>query len=170
MHALSDKQIRKSFVNASVRERNSLTLPPSFADTDWERLDFIGWRDPKLPMVGYVVVPVDDRDVGIMLRLGGRQPRTRPQCSFCEDVQLPNEVAFYSAKFAGAAGRKGDTVGTLVCSSFECNANVRVKPSKIFAGEDPDVVRETRISALRTHVQGFARRVLGESSSTETPT
>lgn len=161
MHSLSDKQIRKSFVNTTVRERNALTLPTDFVDLHWDRLDFLGWRDPKLPMVGYAVVPVDDRDVGIMLRLGGRQPRTRPQCAFCEDVQLPNEVAFYSAKLAGAAGRKGDTVGTLICSGFQCSANVRVKPSKIFAGENPDAVREARIAALRKHVDGFARRVLG---------
>ncbi|MFW0786873.1 FBP domain-containing protein [Gordonia sp. CPCC 206044] len=164
MHALSEQQIRSSLVNATVRERKSLTLPPDFGDLDWDRLDFLGWRDPKLALVGYMVVPVDDDLVGITMRLGGRQPRTRPQCSFCADVQLPNEVAFYSAKLAGPAGRKGDTVGTLVCSAFECNANVRVRPSKIFSGGDPEFVRQQRIEALRTHLDGFARRVLAGQS------
>ncbi|NDZ97153.1 FBP domain-containing protein [Streptomyces sp. SID6673] len=160
MHALTESQIRKSFVNASLRERNALTLPLDFADIDWENTDYLGWRDPKLPLVGYMIVPVDDRPVGIMLRLGGRQPRTRPQCSLCEDVQLPNEVAFYSAKLAGPAGRKGNTVGTLVCSNFECCANVRVRPSKIYAGDDPEAVRSQRIESLRTRADGFARRIL----------
>ncbi|GAA3724759.1 FBP domain-containing protein [Gordonia hankookensis] len=160
MHALTESQIRKSFVNASLRERNALTLPLDFADIDWENTDYVGWRDPKLPLVGYMIVPVDDRPVGIMLRLGGRQPRTRPQCSLCEDVQLPNEVAFYSAKLAGPAGRKGNTVGTLVCSNFECCANVRVRPSKIYAGDDPEAVRSQRIESLRTRADGFARRIL----------
>ncbi|WAC54490.1 FBP domain-containing protein [Gordonia sp. SL306] len=160
MHALTESQIRKSFVNASLRERNALTLPPDFADIDWENTDYLGWRDPKLPLIGYMIVPVDDRPVGIMLRLGGRQPRTRPQCSLCEDVQLPNEVAFYSAKLAGPAGRKGNTVGTLVCSNFECCANVRVRPSKIYAGDDPEAVRSQRIESLRTRADGFARRIL----------
>lgn len=160
MHALTEPQIRKSFVNTTVRERNSITLPTTFADLAWDRLDYLGWRDPKLPLVGYLVVPVEERLVGIALRLGQRQPRTRPQCSFCEDVQLPNEVAFYSAKLAGAAGRKGDTVGTLVCAGFECSHNVRVKPSQIFAGDDPEAIRQQRIDALRTHATGFARRIL----------
>ncbi|MFW0795636.1 FBP domain-containing protein [Gordonia sp. CPCC 205515] len=160
MHALTESQIRKSFVNTTLRERNSITLSTHFADTDWDRVDFLGWRDPKLPLVGYLVVPVDDKLVGVMLRRGERQPRTRPQCSFCEDVQLPNEVAFYSAKLGGAAGRKGDTVGTLVCAEFECSHNVRVKPSAIFAGDDPEAIRQQRIDALRLHAQGFARRIL----------
>ncbi len=102
MHALTESEIRGSFVNASVRERKSLVLPPGFKELNWERMDFVGWRDPKQPMVGYVVIPTDDDPVGIMLRLGGRQPRKRPLCSFCEDVLLPNDVAFFSAKLAGA--------------------------------------------------------------------
>ncbi|MCH5645579.1 FBP domain-containing protein [Gordonia sp. ABSL49_1] len=161
MHALTESQIRKSFVNTTLRERNSLTLPPSFAELDWDQLDFLAWRDPKLPLIGYLVVPIDDTLVGILLRQGQRQPRTRPQCSFCEDVQLPNEVAFFSAKRAGAAGRKGDTVGTLLCSGFECNANVRVRASAIFAGDDPEAVRQQRIERLRAHARGFAGRILG---------
>ncbi|QHD84028.1 FBP domain-containing protein [Gordonia sp. JH63] len=174
MHSLSDSQIRSSFVNASLRERKSVTLPPDFDELDWERLDFVGWRDPKLPMVGYLVIPTDDGVVGIMLRLGGRQPRNRPLCSFCEDVQLPNEVAFFSAKFAGAAGRKGNTVGTLICSNFECSTNVRAKPSAIFASDDVETVRQQRIQALRTHLAGFAQRVASGDSpldpSSEEPT
>ncbi|KSU56581.1 MULTISPECIES: FBP domain-containing protein [unclassified Gordonia (in: high G+C Gram-positive bacteria)] len=174
MHSLSDSQIRSSFVNASLRERKSVTLPPDFDELDWERLDFVGWRDPKLPMVGYLVIPADDGVVGIMLRLGGRQPRNRPLCSFCEDVQLPNEVAFFSAKFAGAAGRKGNTVGTLICSNFECSTNVRAKPSAIFASDDVETVRQQRIQALRTHLAGFAQRVASGDSpldpSSEEPT
>ncbi len=166
MHSLTETRIRSSFVNASLRERKSVTLPPDFDDFDWERLDFVGWRDPKLPMVAYVVIPTDDDVVGILLRLGGRQPRSRPLCSFCEDVHLPNEVAFFSAKLAGAAGRKGNTVGTLICSNFECSANVRAKPSAIFSTDDPETVRQQRIQALQSHLAGFAKRVAsGDSPS-----
>ncbi len=95
MHALTESEIRSSLVNATVRERKSLILPPDFEETNWERTDFVGWRDPKQPVVGYVVIPTDVEPVGIMLRLGGRQPRKRPLCSFCEDVLLPNDVAFF---------------------------------------------------------------------------
>ncbi|MAU82051.1 MAG: translation elongation factor [Gordonia sp.] len=160
MYALTESAIRSSLVNASVRERKALSLPLGYTELRWEEMDFLGWRDPKLPQVGYLVIPHDDTDVGIMLRLGGRQPRTRPQCSFCQDVHLPNEVSFYSAKLAGAAGRKGDTVGILMCSRFECSANVRTRPSAIFASDDPEAVRQQRIATLRRHLNGFARRIL----------
>lgn len=158
MHALTDSEIRSSFVNASVRERKALTLPTNFDDLDWDRLDFLGWRDPKLPQVAYIVIPVDDRNVGIMLRLGGRKPRNRQLCSFCEDVQLPHEVVFYSARRAGSAGRNGNTVGTLLCGEFQCNANVRAMPSKIMAGGHPEEVRAQRMENLRARVTAFARR------------
>ncbi|MEE3848981.1 FBP domain-containing protein [Gordonia sp. LSe1-13] len=163
MHALTEAQIRACFVNSTRRERNSLTFPIGFDAIDWEKLLFLGWRDPKLPLVGYLVTPVDDEPVGVILRLGSSQPRTRPQCSLCEDVQLPNEVAFYSAKRGGAAGRKGDTLGALICSEFQCNANVRAKPSKIFAGADPEAVRQLRIEGLGRRVERFARRVAGSA-------
>ncbi|TYQ09926.1 UNVERIFIED_ORG: treble-clef zinc-finger protein [Gordonia westfalica J30] len=162
MHALTESEIRRSFVNATVRERKSLVLPPDFKELNWERMDFVGWRDPKQPMVGYVVIPTDDEPVGIMLRLGGRQPRKRPLCSFCEDVLLPNDVAFFSAKLAGAAGRKGDTVGTLICSNFECSKNVRMKPPPVFGGHDPEALRQQRIESLQLRLNGFATRVVGQ--------
>ncbi|MDY6810376.1 MAG: FBP domain-containing protein [Actinomycetota bacterium] len=160
MHALTESAIRSSLVNASVRERKALGLPQGFPGLPWEEMDFLGWRDPRSPQTGYLVIPLDDMFVGIILRLGGRQARTRPQCSFCRDVHLPNEVSFFSAKLSGAAGRKGDTVGILMCSRFECSANVRVLPSAMFAGDDPEVVRQQRIAALRKHLGGFARRIL----------
>ncbi|MBD0862892.1 FBP domain-containing protein [Gordonia sp. zg691] len=159
MYSLTESQIRSSFVNATLRERKALTLPSDFAEFNWDKLDFAGWRDPGLPMVGYLIIPADDDIVGIMLRLGGRQPRNRPLCSFCADLQLPNDVAFFSAKLAGPAGRKGDTVRTLICSNFECSANVRAKPSAIYSTDDPETVRQIRISTLRTHLTGFAQRV-----------
>lgn len=160
MHALSESAIRGSFVNATLRERKALTLPSDFDELDWGRLDFLGWRDPRQPQIGYLVIPVDDEAVGVMLRLGGRQPRNRQLCSFCEDVFLPSDVAFFSAKLAGPAGRKGDTIGTLVCSDFACSKNVRMKPPADMAGSDPEALRQERILTLQLHLEGFARRVL----------
>ncbi|MFW8746237.1 FBP domain-containing protein, partial [Mesorhizobium japonicum] len=80
-------------------------------------------RDPKLPQLGYVVAEVDGRPVGMLLRQAERGPRARAQCSWCEDVQLPNEVVFFAARRAGEAGRRGDTLGSLVCAHFECSVN-----------------------------------------------
>jgi hypothetical protein len=157
MHALTEKGLRASFVNASLRERNAIPLPADLDAIEWEALDFLGWRDPKLAHVGYVVIPVDGEPVGILLRESERKARTRPQCAWCADVTLPNDVVFFSAKRSGAAGRNGNTVGTLVCSAFECSANVRRLPPPAYLGFDVEAARQRRIEALRTNVESFAR-------------
>lgn len=162
MHAFDESAIRGSFINASLRERQSLQLPTPVDEIGWERIDYLGWRDKKSPAVGYVVAELDGEPVGLLLRQAEARPRTRAQCSWCEDVQLPNEVVLFSTKRAGAAGRKGDTVGTLVCANFECSANVRRRPALAYVGFDLEAERERRIAALREHVANFARNVRGE--------
>nr|WP_274638258.1 FBP domain-containing protein [Microbacterium bovistercoris] len=159
MHALTAADIRGSFVNASVRERNGVALPADLDDLDWERLDFLGWRDPKIAPLGCVVVPVDGDLVGIMLREATQRARTRPQCSWCEDVTLPNDVVFFAAKRAGRAGRNGDTVGTLACARFECSQNVRKLPPLAYPGFDREAARQRRVAALQANVAGFARDI-----------
>lgn len=159
MLPLTDAQIRASFVNASVRERSSLVLPTGFAGFDWDRLDFLGWRDPKQPLVAYAVAPTTAGPVGVMLKRAEGRLRSRPQCAWCEDVHLPNDVLFYVAKRAGQAGRRGDTVGTLVCADFQCSRNVRKLPPMAYVGFDVEAARERRIAALRENVAGFLRAV-----------
>ncbi len=159
MRVIDAARIRASFINVSVRERKSLVLPDLSA-VAWDRIDYLGWRDPKLPRVGYVVVIVDDEPVGIMLTQTEASPRSRTQCVWCADVQLPNDVVLFSAKRAGAAGRRGDTVGTYACAAFECNANVRRKPRTAYIGFDVEAARQARIAALGANVERFARDVV----------
>ncbi|WP_295119721.1 FBP domain-containing protein [uncultured Leifsonia sp.] len=159
MLPLTDARIRASFVNASQRERKELTLPDLDAQR-WDDLDFLGWRDRKNPNLGYVVAEVDGEPVGVLLRKAEGGVRSRPQCSWCEDVHLPNEVVFFIAKRAGAAGRKGDTLGTLVCAEFQCSANVRKRAPLAYVGFDVEAARQHRIDALREHVDTFVRRVI----------
>ena len=158
MHAFTEKDIRASFVNASLRERNALVVP-DLRRVEWDALDYLGWRDPKQPLGGFIVVPVDDAPVGILLRQTEQRTRARAQCSWCEDVTLPNEVVFFSARRAGKAGRNGDTVGTLLCENFECSANVRRPMPPAYLGFDVKAARLRRIEALRANVDRFARDI-----------
>lgn len=162
MRPLTDAQIRASFVNASRSERKNLTLPAEFDGLAWDRLDFLGWRDPKLPQVGYVILDLDGEPTGLLLRQAEARARTRPQCSWCSDIHLPNEVVLYTAKRIGEAGRRGDTVGTLVCEDFECSKNVRKLPPSAYLGFDREAARDRRIDMLRANVGGFVREVLGQ--------
>jgi len=162
MHAFSESAIRDSFINASLRERQALQLPAPVDQIEWDRIDYLGWRDKKSPNLGYVVVELGGEPVGLLLRQAEARPRARAQCSWCEDVQLPNDVVLFSTKRAGAAGRKGDTVGTLVCTNFECSVNVRRRPTLAYVGFDIEAERQRRIAALREHVANFARNVMSE--------
>ncbi|WP_108251857.1 FBP domain-containing protein [Planctomonas deserti] len=159
MNLFSEDRIRASFVNASLRERKALVLPANLDAVPWQDLDYLGWRDPKLPLLGYVLAEIDGEPVGVLLRQAQQAPRGRAQCSWCEDVQLPSPVTFFGAKRAGEAGRSGNTVGTLVCANFECSVNVRRRPTLAYVGFDLEAERLRRIEALRTNVTNFVRNV-----------
>lgn len=163
MLPLLEKSIRDSFVNASRKEISDLTLPAGFAELDWDRLDYLGWRDPKRPRRAYAVVPVDDVPVGILLNQAEAKPTARTQCSWCQDVQLPNEVVFFSARRAGAAGRNGNTVGTLVCSEFECSRNVRKRPAMAYIGYDVEAARLDRIASLQVRAAAFVSDIRADA-------
>ena len=158
MIPLTEAGIRASFVNASLRERKAVTIP-DLAEVPWDDLDYLGWRDPKFPQLGYAVTDLDGVPVGVLLRQSDGRTRSRPQCSWCEDVLLPNDVVFFVAKRSGDAGRKGDTVGTLVCSQFECSANVRKRPPVAYIGFDVEAARLRRIETLNIRVRGFLANI-----------
>ena len=165
MNPLTDKQLRAAFVNASRREAANATLPDLSA-VDWDRLDYLGWRDAKAPLSAYVVLEVDGAPVGLLLRAGtpGARGRRASLCAWCEDVTSPDDVMLYVTRRAGAAGRQGNTIGTLICADFTCSANVRRRPTLAEAGSDDDAARaavvERRVAGLRARSARFAAEVL----------
>ncbi|MBN9605801.1 MAG: FBP domain-containing protein [Actinomycetales bacterium] len=161
MLPLDEGAIRASFCNASRRESAGASLP-DLASFPWSERDHLAWRDAKQPLLGYVVTELDGAPVGVLLRQAERTPRARAQCSWCEDVQLPNDVVFFSARRAGAAGRRGDTLGTLVCAHFECAVNVRRRPPLAYPGFDRDAEVARRIESLAQRVSDFVRRVAAD--------
>jgi hypothetical protein len=159
MLAVTEKAIRASFINASKKEVSDLTLPEGFDALDFEKLDYLGWRDRKIARRAYIVIATDAGPVGIMLKQAEASPRSRAQCSWCSDVTLPNEVVLYTARRSGAEGRKGDVIGTLICSNFECSVNVRRLPPVAYLGFDVEAARDERIATLQQRVSDFAARV-----------
>jgi hypothetical protein len=159
MLVLDDTTIRSCFVNATRRELADLVMP-NLRGIDWDRLDYLGWRDPRLAKRAYIVVPLADGPVGIVLKQAEAAPRSRAQCSWCQDITLPNDVVLYGARRSGAAGRNGDTVGTLICSDFECSANVRKLPPSAYLGYDVEAARGARIDTLRTRSGDFATGIV----------
>jgi hypothetical protein len=156
---LTEREIRESFVNASRKEVSDLMLPPTFDETAWAELDYLGWRDPKMARRSYIVVIVDGLPVGVVLRQAEASPRRRAQCTWCQDVKLPNDVVLYTAKRAGASGRNGNTVGTLICDEFQCSKNVRRTLPPAYLGFDVDAARDERIATLRVRSERFVVEV-----------
>ncbi len=159
MLTLTEHQIRSSFVNASRKEVSDVSFPSDFAETRFEALDYLGWHDRKLARRSYIVAEVDGEPVGVVLRQADAKPLTRPQCSWCSDVNLTNDVVFYSAKRAGAAGRGGDTIGTLICADFGCSTTVRKLPPMAYIGFDAEAARVDRILELQLRAEAFVREV-----------
>ncbi|MFD5226388.1 FBP domain-containing protein [Microbacterium sp. NPDC058342] len=155
MRPIDERAIRASFRNASRKEASSLTLPPDFSELDFEQLDYLGWTDPKLPRRSYVVAEVGDETVGVLLQRAEQRTARRAQCSWCDDVTLRNDVQFFSARKAGAAGRNGNTIGTLICANFGCSASVRKLPPLAYEGYDRELARDLRMLRLREHVASF---------------
>ncbi|MDP9885287.1 hypothetical protein J2W21_002809 [Sinomonas atrocyanea] len=157
-------QIRSSFINASRSEAARLSPPKDFDDLDWDALDVLGWRDPKMPLRGYLVVPqADGRIVSALLRApeGGARKNRAVLCELCRSVDATNDVLLWVARRAGASGRNGNTVGTLICADFECSANVRVEPPADPINPDPSLVVAKRIEGLGARAGLFVEKVRG---------
>lgn len=159
MLSLTERDIRASFINASRKEVSVLSLPQAFSEIDFSTRDFLGWTDAKFVRRAYVVTEVDGAITGVLLHRAEQRVLARAQCSWCEDVTLRNDVQFYAARKAGAPGRNGDTVGTLVCTEFGCSQNARRLPPLAYEGFDREAARESRIERLGNNVRAFLRTI-----------
>src|SRR3954452_10695026 len=161
VRALTEQQLRRSFVNCSRGEASSLTLPVGFDALDWSDLDMLGWRNPKAPLRGYLVLEVDEAPLGIALRAADTRmsSRTAAMCLLCQTTRSGDGVSLFTAKRVGEAGRNGNTVGTYICADLACAHRVRTEIPPWLLERDPaEVVAERRLE-LRERVLGFVESV-----------
>jgi hypothetical protein len=163
MQQVTAQQIRSSFINASRSEAAKLNLPRDFDELNWDRMDFLGWRDEKMPLRGYLVMPRADGLTGVMLRApeGGAKKNRSVLCELCRDVFSKEDVLLWVARRAGQSGRDGNTVGTLICADFLCCSNVRVEPPANEINPDPAAVVLRQIDSLMARTEQFLDRVQG---------
>lgn len=163
MNALTEKQIRTSFLNASRREATQAVLP-DLADLPWDRLDYLGWRDRKAPMSAYVVLELGGAPAGVLLRASAAPAsgvRRKALCAWCRDLASVR-ATLYVARRAGASGRAGNTLGTLICEDFTCSQNVRRPPTSSEAGSGVDAIRDRLIAERITGLQERSLRFVHE--------
>ncbi|CAM3949211.1 FBP domain-containing protein [Tsukamurella ocularis] len=160
MDPVSQQQIIDAFRGATKSEVKRVTFPADFGDTDFDRLEFLGWRDRKIPRRAYVSVPTADGLVTILLTQAEAKPKAKAMCTWCRDVNISSQAVLYTVRRGGSAGRKGDTIGVLVCEDFSCAANARKLPPAFHKGTDTEQIREQNLADLRRRVNGFVAEVL----------
>ncbi|MCY9786112.1 FBP domain-containing protein [Nocardiopsis sp. EMB25] len=126
MKALTERDIRGSFINCSKGEAQRLSPPRDLAERPWEHLDFLGWRDHTAHERAYLVVEGEEGPVGVALRIVPARDGFRPTlCSLCLTTHRGGGVTLMSAPKAGKAGREGNTVGLRMCADFACSLYIR---------------------------------------------
>ena len=160
---MTEREVRRSFVNCSRGESQGMHLPAGFARLDWDGLAVLGWRDPKAPLRGYLVLERDGAPLGISLRAADTRMsgRTPAMCLLCETALSGDAVSLFTARRAGEAGRNGNTVGTYICADLGCSERARTEIPPWLRERDPDEVSEERTAELCRRAHAFADAVLG---------
>jgi len=159
MRALTEADVRSSFINADADDLRIMEMPHDFVLVDWDYLDFFAWRDPSAGKRGYVLIQQDGQVKGVVLRVS-ESGRTRSgMCNICHTMQPGNQVALFSARRAGAAGERGDSVGTYICADLSCHESVRLAhplaPNEVRAAGQVDF----RLDGTRRRMEAFVARV-----------
>ena len=158
MKPLTEDDIREAIVNVEPREIERLTLP-GLHEVVWEDREYLGWRDPGSPQRGYIVFWDGDEPVGIMVRAATSTLRPGPaMCSLCQTAQPSDQVVLFSAPRVGAAGIKGDSVGTYICADLGCSFLIRMATGA-HGTADPSIVVAHRAAGLSARLASFAGRV-----------
>jgi hypothetical protein len=159
MRALTESDVRASFVNATADELRQMEMPHDFLLVDWDYLDFFAWRDPTSRKRGYVLVQVEDGVVGIVLRATDPGRGRSAMCNICHTMQPGNQVVLFSARRTGTAGERGDSIGTYICADLSCHEGVRLAhplaPNEVRAAGQVDF----RLDGTRRRMERFVANV-----------
>jgi hypothetical protein len=169
MIPITEAELRASFVNCTQGERARIALPVPLATIDFDRLDFLGWRDPKAPDRACLVTRAGDRWIGIVLRAAAKSAKSLTKstmCSLCKTLHTATGVALFAAPLAGAAGRNGNSVGTYICADLQCSLYVRgLRKSAAIVRMNETLDEPERIERLRHQVGLFIDRVVAVNAA-----
>jgi hypothetical protein len=167
MDALTEREIRDSFVNCSKGEAGRVKLPPGFAEgaVPWADLDFLGWTDPGAPQRALLVAPGPQGPVGLVLRRPEPRRATAMRstmCRVCLTEHASSGVALFVAPLAGPGGRRGNTVGEYLCADLGCSLYLRGKrqPRMRLVRHEETLTLQERIDRATSNLAAFTARVV----------
>lgn len=157
MRALIEADVRAAFVNVTPDELALISLPLDFVFVDWDFRDFFAWRDPVTPQRGYIIIERDAELIGAMVRASAPARARNGMCSICHTMQPGNQVVMYTARLAGDAGERGNSVGTYMCADLSCHDNVRLAhplaPNEVRAPGQADLRMDGTTRRMRRFVE-----------------
>lgn len=166
MRAVSEQDIRASFVNCSKGEAKRLPLPRDLDERRWDDLDFLGWRDLSAPDRSYIVTELRGELVGITLRFPSQQRGFlhRSMCSVCLTTHPGSGVSLMTARkrgqAAGTATRWASTSAPTSTARSTYAAGRRPRPAAASRSRSPSSSRSSGRGEAR-RVRGPARRLTG---------
>ncbi len=167
MKPADPKAIRLAMANCSKGEAQRINLPAGLATMDFPALEYLGWRDPKAPQRGYLVLWRGEKLVGLALRAPEGSSTRSIMCTLCRTTHTGGNVALFVARRGGDAGRNGNTVGTYICADLACSHYARLPKATAAVTPDPGLEVPQRLSALHRRTSAFVDRVLGTSGGSE---
>ncbi|WP_405749539.1 FBP domain-containing protein [Streptomyces sp. NBC_00012] len=162
MKALSEQDIRTSFINCSKGEAKRLPLPRDLDEQPWDELDFLGWRDLSAPGRSYIVTERDGELIGVTLRFPAQQRGFlhRSMCSLCLTTHPGGGVSLMTARKTGAAGREGNSVGLYICTDLACSLYVRGRKIPASGGRfEETLTLEEQVARTRSNLDAFLGRL-----------
>ena len=167
MQPLDERAIRDSFVNCSKGEASRIRMPSGFAGgaVPWADLDFLGWTDPGAPLRALLVVPGEGEPTGLVLRRPEPVKATATRssmCRVCLTEHAASGVTLFVAPLAGAAGRRGNSVGEYLCADLACSLYLRGRrqPKMRLVRREETLSLDERIGRAMANLAAFTGRVL----------
>jgi hypothetical protein len=160
MEAITESEIRASFVNCSQGEAKRLAVPRDLETKPWGDLDFLGWRDQGAADRSYLVAHTGTRLVGITMRWTSRKQSflRRSMCSLCYTNHGGSGVALMTARKVGAEGRRGASAGLYICSDLLCPLYIRGKKSpSLGARMEETITVDEHVLRMLTKLEAFLR-------------
>ncbi len=168
MDPLTEGEIRASFVNCSKGDTKRVNVPRDLAERPWDDLDFLGWADPVLAGRAYIVVPGDipvsaaQGPVGVALRYESGGPRKAQMCTICLTTHTGSDVSLMTAAKIGESGRRGNTVGTYMCTDLACSLYARNKKRPALGNRYREELSvEAKAERVRENLAAFLLRITG---------
>lgn len=161
VHAHSESEIRKSFLNCSKGAAQRLAVPQHLDQLEWDGQIVLGWTDPKSPKSAYLVVETDDGLRGLVMEKSTLKGNGGARmCQLCLTLHTSTGVSMFSIQRSKSAKDRYSSVGTYICSDLACSDYTlgRRKPDGVRQMEETLSVEE-RSQRTLTNGQGLVERV-----------